>query len=344
MRTIRSKMNIIYETKGREKPSLNIAAVDIYHPETIRDNDYYLERFKENEKMPDLLKKVGRDKRYVIGDAEENALTMAISAAEKVLEKHNIKNGDIDIIIFASTTLEYLSPTNALWLHSALKIKNDCVCFDVNANCLGMFLALEQASVLLQSKESYKRALVVGADQLSKIGSEDTPIPSSIVGDAAAALILEKAADGSGSGMIDRTYQTDSSFKDTIVWPPKGFSCGESANEKIHWAAFSGIESVEFAAEALDELLDKHNLQLEDISCFLLSQFTKMNIDILQEKKNIPWEKIEYVGDQYGYTGANSLFLAYASRLNKGMLKKGDLIVLWTLGAGYQAGLMLWKL
>jgi 3-oxoacyl-[acyl-carrier-protein] synthase-3 len=83
MRTIRSKMNIIYETKGREKPSLNIAAVDIYHPETIRDNDYYLERFKENEKMLELLKKVGRDKRYVIGDAEENALTMAISAAEK---------------------------------------------------------------------------------------------------------------------------------------------------------------------------------------------------------------------------------------------------------------------
>lgn len=341
---IRSRMNTICETKVEEKTFLSLAAVDIYHPETIRDNDYYIERFKENEKMQDTLEKVGRDKRYVIGNSKENSLTMAINAAEKVLKRHGIDNGDIDIIIFTSTTLEYLSPTNAMWLHSALKIKKECVCFDINANCLGMFLALEQASVLLQSKVSYKRALVVGADQLSKVGSEDKPIPSSIVGDAAAAIILEKVADNSGSGMIDRIYQTDSSFNDTIVLPPKGFSCCETANEKIHWSTFSGIESVDFAADALVELLDKHNLKMEDISCFLLSQFTKINIDILQEKMNIPWGKIEYIGDKYGYTGANSLFLAYASRLNKGLLKKGDLIIFWTLGAGYQTGLMLWKL
>lgn len=337
-------MNIHHNTNREQKTSLNIAAVDIYHPETVRDNEYYLNKFKNNEKVKEILEKVGRNKRYVIGNAKENALTMAINASEKVLKTHQIDDGDIDIIIFASTTLEYLSPTNAMWLHSALKIKKECVCFDINANCLGMFLSLEQASVLLESKESYKRALVVGADQLSKIGSEDTPIPSSIVGDAAVAIILEKVVDNSGSGMIDRVYQTDSSFNDTIVLPPKGFSCCETANEKIHWSTFSGIESVDFAAEALDDLLEKNNLKMEDVSCFLLSQFTKINIDILQEKKSIPWEKIEYIGDKYGYTGANSLFLAYANRLKKGLLRKGDIIVLWTLGAGYQTGLMLWRL
>lgn len=337
-------MNNTYRTNEQRKDALKIAAVDIYHPKTVRDNDYFLRRFQSNDKVKGILEKVGRDKRYVIVENEENALTMAINASKKVLENHNIIDGDIDIIIFASTTFEYLSPTNALWLHSALKLKKECVCFDINANCLGMFLALEQASVLLKSKESYKRALVIGADHLSKIGSEDEPIPSIIVGDAAAAIIIEKVWDDSESGMIDRAYQTDSSFAHTIVLPPKGFSYSESVNEKIHWAAFSGIESVDFAAVALDELLEKNNLKLEDISCFLLSQFTKMNIDILQEKKNIPWEKIEYIGDVYGYTGANSLFIAYASRLKKGLIKSGDIIVLWTLGAGYQTGLMLWRL
>lgn len=143
-------MSNISEANKEEKTFLNIAAVDIYHPETIRDNDYYLERFKENEKMQDILEKVGRNKRYVIGDAKENSLTMAINAAEKVLQRHGIDNGDVDIIIFASTTLEYLSPTNAMWLHSALKIKKECMCFDINANCLGMFFSI-RASVCFTS-------------------------------------------------------------------------------------------------------------------------------------------------------------------------------------------------
>lgn len=339
-------MDILVRTNNQNSVSLKLAAIDTYHPNTIRDNEYYIDKFKDNKQtVADIFNKVGRNTRHVIAGNEENALTMAINASEKVLKKHNIQNGDIDIIIFASTTLEYLAPTNALWLHSTLGIKKECVCFDINANCLGMFLALEQASVLLNSKDSYKRALVIGSDQLSKIGSEDTPIPSSIVGDAAAALIIEKAFDTSGAGMIDRVYQTDSSFKEAIVLPPKGFSQSDSThNEKIHWSTFSGVESLEFASEALDDLLNKNNLKLEDISCFLFSQFTKFNIDILQAKKNIPWEKIEYIGDQYGYTGANSLFIAYASRLQKGLIKEGDTIVFWTLGAGYQTGLMLWKL
>lgn len=325
--------------------NLKISAIDIYHPKTIRDNNYYIDKFKNNNKIIEILKKVGRNKRYVISDQSENALTMAINASEQVLKNQKIDDGNIDIIIFASTTLEYLSPTNALLLHSALNIKQACVCFDINANCLGMFLALEQASVLLNSKTSYQRALVVAADHLTKIGREDTLIPSTIVGDAAAAMILEKTNDTSGSGMIDRVYQTDSRFKDTIVLPPRGFSNSNTTyNEKIHWDIFSGIESVEFAAEALDTLLNNNNLKMEDISCFLLSQFTKYNIELLQEKKKIPWNKIEYIGDQYGYTGANSLFIAYASRLKKGLIKKGDIVVFWTLGAGYQTGLMLWKI
>ncbi|MFW1800063.1 3-oxoacyl-[acyl-carrier-protein] synthase III C-terminal domain-containing protein [Acinetobacter nematophilus] len=325
--------------------NLKISAIDIYHPKTIRDNNYYIDKFKNNNKIIEILKKVGRNKRYVISDQSENALTMAINASEQVLKNQKIDDGNIDIIIFASTTLEYLSPTNALLLHSALNIKQACVCFDINANCLGMFLALEQASVLLNSKTSYQRALVVAADHLTKIGCEDTLIPSTIVGDAAAAMILEKTNDNSGSGMIDRVYQTDSRFKDTIVLPPRGFSNSNTTyNEKIHWDIFSGIESVEFAAEALDTLLNNNNLKMEDISCFLLSQFTKYNIELLQEKKKIPWNKIEYIGDQYGYTGANSLFIAYASRLKKGLIKKGDIVVFWTLGAGYQTGLMLWKI
>ncbi|MDM1768044.1 ketoacyl-ACP synthase III [Acinetobacter sp. 226-4] len=301
----------------------------------------YFNKFENKKMLSEIFEKVGREKRFVINDENENSLTMAITASKRALENHNITGNDIDIIIFSSTTLEFLSPTNALILHAQLGVKKECICFDINANCLGMFVALEQASILLGSKESYQRALVIGSDYLSKIGDEKTPIPSTIVGDAAAAIILEKTPEK--SGMIDRLYQTDSSFKDTIVYPPQGLSQSHK-DDKIHWSPFSGVESVEFAAEALQQLLKNNNLKIDDISCFLLSQFTKSNIDILQEKLELPTEKIEYIGDQYGYTGVSSFFLAYKSRLEKGLLKKDDIIVFWTLGAGYQAGVMLWKL
>lgn len=321
---------------------IKIVDVEIYHPETIRNNDYYLEQFENKEHLNAIFKKVGRNLRYVINSEKENSLTMALEASLKLLKNNNLTGDDIDIVIFSSTTLEYLSPTNALILHSKLNIKNECICFDINANCLGMFIALEQASVLLASKDSYKRALVIGSDYLSKIGDKTKPIPSTIVGDAAAAIILEKTQ--KTSGMIDRIYKTDSSFKDTIVYPPQGLSCSLSKNEKIHWAPFSGVESAEFAVEALNQLLDKNNLHLNDISCFLFSQFTKYNIDIIQEKLKIPHNKIEYIGDKYGYTGVSSFFIAYKSRLEKGMLNEGDIIAFWTLGAGYQTGVMLWQL
>ncbi|MDM1247794.1 ketoacyl-ACP synthase III [Acinetobacter sp. R933-2] len=320
---------------------IKIAAVGTYHPFTSRDNSYYFNKFENKKMLSEIFEKVGREKRFVINDENENSLTMAITASKRALENHNITGNDIDIIIFSSTTLEFLSPTNALILHAQLGVKKECICFDINANCLGMFVALEQASILLGSKESYQRALVIGSDYLSKIGDEKMPIPSTIVGDAAAAIILEKTFEK--SGMIDRLYQTDSSFKDTIVYPPQGLSQSHK-DDKIHWSPFSGVESVEFAAEALQQLLKNNNLKIDDISCFLLSQFTKSNIDILQEKLELPTEKIEYIGDQYGYTGVSSFFLAYKSRLEKGLLKKDDIIVFWTLGAGYQAGVMLWKL
>lgn len=325
--------------------SIKISGIEIHHPSSIRNNDYYIEKFKDNDRIKDILNKLGRLNRFVISEDEENALTLSTIASQKLFKNLNLKNGDVDIIIFTSTTVEYLSPTNALMLHSYLGIKKECMCFDMNANCLGMLLALEQASVLLKSNTNYKRALVVGTDCLSKISSENTPIPSSIVGDAAAAMIVEKVFDNSNSGMVDILYQTDSSFKDTIVYPPYGFSDKSNIqNNKFHWDTFSGLESVQFATSALDTLLKKHNIKQDEISCFFLSQFTKYNIEILQKNLDISWSKIEYIGDQYGYTGVNSPFIAYHSRLKKKLLNEGDLVVFWSLGAGYQTSLMIWRI
>lgn len=109
---------------------IKISAISTYHPETIRNNDYYLNKFEDKDILNRIFEKVGRNKRHVIIDEEENALTMAIHASKKLLKNYNISHDSIDIIIFSSTTLQYLSPTNALLIHSELNIKTDCICFD----------------------------------------------------------------------------------------------------------------------------------------------------------------------------------------------------------------------
>ena len=333
-----------FKNKKGKKMNIKIASIGVHHPKNQKDNHYYIQKFDNKEQITNLLEKTGRNKRFIVHDPDETVITMATAASIKALDEKNLSGNDIDIIIFASTTFEYLCPTNALILHAHLNVKKDCVCFDLNANCLGMFLALDQAVLLLLSNERYKRALVIGADSMSRISHEHIPMPSTIIGDAAAALILEKT-EGHFGGLIDRVYQTDSHFKDTIVYPPKGFSyTGNEENKKLDWGNFTGLDSVKFAIKQLNQLLEKHNLSIEQISCFLFSQFTKANIDTIRERAKINEDKIEYIGDQYGYTGANSLFIAYESRLKKGLLKDGDFIILWTLGAGYQTGIMLWKL
>ena len=106
---------------------IKIVGAEIYHPETIRNNDYYLDQFENKEHLNEIFRKVGRGTRFVINNEEENSLTMALDASKKVLKNNNLTGDDIDIIIFSSTTLEYLSPTNALILHSKLNIKNECM-------------------------------------------------------------------------------------------------------------------------------------------------------------------------------------------------------------------------
>lgn len=319
--------------------SVKISAINVYHPSEVRGNDYFILRHPEIENIAKMLESFGCDKRYIADPASENVLTMSINAAKPI-----IQDDDIDIILFASTTIEYISPIHAIRLHGKLDIKHSCVCIDMNSNCLGMITIFEQAAMMLKSKASYRKALIVSSDFLSRFTNPNELVPNALMGDAAVAMVLEKTEDNSGAGLIDSMYFTDSQFVDTIVYPRYGVS--QSTNmqtEKLYWNNFTGAKSLDFAIEGIKYQLEKHHLQLQDISCFFFSQLSKGGISTIKKGLNISWENIEYIGDEYGYTGVNSPFVAYASRLKKGLLHDGDLIIFWSLGAGYQTGVLLWK-
>ncbi|MBA4536173.1 ketoacyl-ACP synthase III [Bacillus aquiflavi] len=323
-----------------------IEQISVYHPSTKRDNNYYIEHFSQKGKnVTPVLEKTGRKTRYIIENTEENSLTMAIKAAKKALSAAHIMAKDIDLIIFTSSTPEYLSPTNALMIHKAIEGKEDTLCFDLNGNCIGMFIALEQATRTLQTNPKMKRAMIIGSDFLNLLAYPEHLITYSIFGDAAVAMIIEKDI-SCLSGMIDVAYETNGDFKEEIVYPAHGMAKSlrqQAEHDYLYWGHFSGRDSLKFAEKSIRAMLNKHGLLLDDIKAFCLSQFTLANIKLIQESLHLQDKQIVYIGDQYGYTGTSSPFLALYTAIEAKQIQRGDYIVFWTLGSGYQTGTLLWR-
>lgn len=155
-------------------------------------------------------------------------------------------------------------------------------------------------------------------------------------------MIIEN--DDSTSGLIDIMYHTDSSFHDTTRYPPNGYSKHKNG-DVLHWERrFDGRGSVDFALDNIEKILERNNLSIDEIDLFLFSQFSLKNVETIINHFNLDSNKVPFYAKELGYTGSSSPFLVlnqYQKRVRK--IKKGEKILIWTLGAGYQAGLMLWE-
>lgn len=325
--------------------NIRIKAVDVYHAKKQVDNAVYVEHFqKQGKDITNFLHIMGRNKRYVIDNQEENTNTMAIEAANRVLKKAELEGKDIDMIVFSSQVPEVTVPTNAMFLHHAIEAKKGTVIFDMNANCAGMTIAVEQASRYMMSNPHVDTALVVGSDYLSLVADPNDAMTYANFGDAASAVILEKTEEE--TGFIDAMFEVDSSNRNNILFPEKGLAqtikAGERA-ESMRWLPFDGTMSLPYTYDMFETILERNQLTIEDVDVFCLSQFAKVNIDKIQERFNIPEEKIIYVGDEYGYTGTSSPFIALHEGIETGRIKRGDLALFWTIGGGHEFITMLFR-
>lgn len=332
--------------EGNRLNQIQIKSVAVYHPETIVGNEYYLERMAaRGVDITGLLAVLGRDKRYIIDNPEENSLTMAVAAARSVLDQSGLSGEDIDMIVYSTQTPQYLFPTNSIIIHREIGGKSSAVCLDNNANCAGMVVAVEQASVYMSANPAVKRALIIGSDHISPITNDSEAVYFSAFGDAAAAVVLERAED-SGAGLVDSAYYTNSEPYDAAFYPPKGLSNiyqDSIENLKIVTKPFDSDSPIELAAGMISELLERNNVPLERISTFCFSQFSLRYIDVIREKLGLEPEKCVYIGDEYGYTGTSSPFIALHKAIETGRVKRGDDLLFWTVGTGWQNIVMLYR-
>ena len=327
--------------------SITIRQAAYYHPERIVHNDFYLNHFSSMGKdIERFLQIMGRERRYITEGEEENAFTMGLKAAQKALLEAGLTGEDMDMIVFVSQTPEYTYPTNALLLHHRLQGKHRTITMDSNANCAGMVTAVEQTSRYMQANSQVRYALVVGCDHSSIHCNPQDEITYPNFGDAAAAVILQRSTDS--QGFIDSLYYTDSEGSENITFPACGLS--HIYNEditpeqiRIRWTPFDGTVCVDAAINDIKELLARHGLSIVDISAFCLSQFSLKNIELIQNGLAAPQEKFIYIGDEFGYTGTSSPFIAFQRGVEDGVIQRGDYVFFWSVGAGWQIPTMLFR-
>lgn len=323
---------------------MTIKQTYFYHPTSYETNECVIASFEQrNIPMQRIQQSLGRKKRFILDrNSTETTLTMATKAAKGALKECGLHIEDIDVIALVSATPELLVPSASIKLHQMLNAKKKTMCFDLNANCIGAFIALDQLTKYLQCTPNMQRALIVCAENLCRIVDNNNPITAFCFSDSAFAFILDK--DGESIGLKDVMYHTDSDIVDTVSYPPAGFSQFKNEDVLVWDRSFDGMGSVDFIKKELLLFLERNKMSVEDIDLFMFSQFSYKNVQLIKEYFNLGDDKVPFYSHELGYTGSSSPFLAldqYQRRVRK--IKQGEQILFWTLGAGYEAGLMLWE-
>ena len=307
----------------------------------VIDKDYFIEHFKRDDiEIEGLLRHLGKEKVYRIDNNSDNCITMAAKACEEALLNANLKPEDIDAIVFATETPEYTFPSNALFLGDVIKAHNTKIAYDVNCNCTSMLIALDQMNSHMKSNNKINKAIVVGSIHTSRIIRESCTVCYPTSSDASVAIILEKEESPIKKGLIASNYSADVSYSWTINYPPCGFSNIDNKSileedKKLLWNKFDFSFLSDQWSKLLHEMLDWNGYTFKDINKHIFSQFSLGDIVATIKTMDENPDKILYYGDQYGYTGCTSPFLAYHLAQKDEKLKENDIITLTSVGAGY---------
>ncbi|MGG1942618.1 ketoacyl-ACP synthase III [Paenibacillus polymyxa] len=324
---------------------IRIKALGVYHPSHSLNNEYYIRHFDERGKdIRRFMEHMGRKHRYIIDDPNENGLTMGIAAAQKALEQAGMTGRDVDMIVFSTQVPESLFPMNVLFVHQAIGARHDVAVMDSNANCAGMTVAVDQASRSMLSNPDVRTALIIGSDYNSLISDPADEITYANYGDAACAVILERTEEE--TGFIDSLYFTDPVNIDKILYPAQGLAATLQRNapgKYIQWLPFDANMALPPTFELLERIIKKNGLTPQDVRAYCLSQFSLANVLKIQDHLELEDDQMIYVGDRYGYTGTSSPFIALYEGIGSGRIRRGDHVLFWTIGAGYQLVAMLFK-
>jgi len=218
--------------------------------------------------------------------------------------------------------------------------------FDISAACSAFVYAL-QAGAQFVATGSHKKVLVIGADVMSSIIDYTDRATCVIFGDGAGAVLLEPAEDDS-VGIIDFLHEVDGSGGCSLYMPGGGSlnpSTRETVDKKMHFVHQDGGAVFKFAVRKMallcEEILKRNNIQGSEIDAFIPHQANKRIITATADRLNMRPEAVIINIEEYGNTTAGTIPLAMETARQQGRLKKGSLVLLASVGAGFTSGATL---
>lgn len=287
-----------------------------------------------------IVQRTGIRQRHVAGEGETTS-TLGLAAARKALADAGIDAASIDLLIVATTTPDLTFPSTASQIQAALGIEQGAA-FDVQAVCSGFVYGVTIADKFLQSG-SHKRAVVIGADTLTRIVDWNDRTTCVLFGDGAGAIVLE-AAEGKGTtadrGILAASLRSDGTHKDKLY-----VDGGPSTTGTVGHLRMEGREvfkhAVGMITDVIEATFDEAGITAADLDWFVPHQANKRIIDASARKLDIAPEKVVVTVDLHGNTSAASVPLALATAVADGRIRKGDLVLLEAMGGGFTWGAVL---
>jgi 3-oxoacyl-[acyl-carrier-protein] synthase-3 len=301
------------------------------------------------EKMVDttnewIMERVGIRERH-LADKGVAASDLAVEAVKKLERQHPFDLQSVDLIVVGTVTPDMMYPSTACLVQHKLGIENTWG-FDVSAGCSGFLYALNTGTKFVESGQ-YKNVLVIGSDVNSSMTDFTDRAVCIIFGDGAGAALLQPAADGE-PGIIDHVAQIEGMGGQFLYMPGGGSlhpASHETVDKKMHVIHQDGKNVFKYAvkkmAEMTEKVLAKQGLTGHDVDCFIAHQANRRIITATAERLGLPLEKVVINIDRYGNTTAGTIPLAMQTALEEKRLKKGDLVLLAAVGAGFTAGATL---
>ncbi|HXP16188.1 MAG TPA: beta-ketoacyl-ACP synthase III [Terriglobales bacterium] len=319
-----------------------ITALGTYVPPRLLTNDD-LEKMVETSNEW-IMERTGIRERH-IADKGVATSDLAVEAARRALAERGVAATDLDALFVATVTPDMFFPSTACLVQHELGAKGAWG-FDLSAACSAFVYALQTGAQFIATG-AHKKVMVIGADVMSSIIDYTDRATCVIFGDGAGAVILEPAEDDS-VGIFDFIHEVDGSGGCSLYMPGGGSlhpSSQETVEKRMHYVHQDGQAVFKFAvrkqADVCERILKRNGLKGSDIDAFIPHQANRRIITAPADRLGLKPESVIINIDRYGNTTAGTIPLAMETARQEGKLKKGNLVLLASVGAGFTVGATL---
>lgn len=300
-----------------------------YLPAQVRTN-------ADLEKMVDtsdewIVTRTGIHERRIANE-DENVSVMSFHAAQKALEMAQVEASEIGLIIVATTSATHAFPSAACQVQQMLGI-HDCAAFDVAAACAGFTYAISIADQFVKTGMT-KKALVIGADALSKTLDPEDRGTIILFGDAAGAVVVGESNE---PGIISTHLHADGRYGDLLALPNRSRCSDDPA-----YLTMTGNEVFKVAvrelAHIVDETLAASGIAKEELDWLVPHQANLRIIAATAKKLDMTMDKVVITLDRHGNTSAASVPTAFDEAVRDGRIQRGQLVLLEAFGGGFTWG------